>query len=200
MSSLPAEIATAAALFAGTNIDDLVVLSLLSASSRAGGRPRRWEIWAGQYAGFAVLVGLSAAAGRGLALVPARWLWLLAFIPLGLGIANLAAAIRSLRRGEQPKPPSAGGLLGVAALTIVDGADGLAAYTPFFAATGAAQVAVTIAVFAVCVALWCLAGDLLTRHARFTATVSRYGHWILPAAFILIALYVLHLTNAPIHL
>ncbi len=200
MSSLPAQIATAAALFAGTNIDDLVVLSLLSASSRAGGRPRRWEIWVGQYAGFAVLVGLSAAAGRGLALVSERWLWLLAFIPLGLGVAYLVAAIRSLRRGEQPKTPSAGGLFGVAALTIVDGADGLGAFTPFFAAMAAPQVAVTLAVFAVCVAVWCLAGGLLTRHARVTATVSRYGHWILPAALILIGLYVLHETNAPIHL
>jgi cadmium resistance protein CadD (predicted permease) len=199
MSSLAAEIATAAALFAGTNVDDVVVLSLLTASSRASGRPRRWEIWAGQYAGFAVLVGLSAAAGRGLALVPARWLWLLALIPLGLGVANLAAAIRSLHRGARPRPPSAGGPLGVAALTVVDGVDNLAAYTPFFATARAGQVVVTLAVFAVGVAVWCLAGDLLTRFARGTAAVSRYGHWILPAAFILIALYILHETNAPIH-
>jgi len=198
MSSLPAEIVTAAALFAGTNIDDVVVLSLLSASSRAGGRPRRWEIWAGQYAGFAALAGLSVAAGRGLALVPGRWLWLLALVPLGLGIVNLVAAIRSLRRGEQPESPSAGGPFGVAALTVVNGADDLAAYTPFFAATGTAQVAVTLAVFAVCVAVWCLAGGLLTRHARVTAAVGKYGHWILPAAFILIALYILYETNAPV--
>jgi cadmium resistance protein CadD (predicted permease) len=200
MSSLVAEIATAAGLFTGTNIDDVVVLSLLSASSRSHGRPRRWEIWAGQYAGFAVLAGVSVAAGRGLARVPGHWLWLLALVPLGLGIVNLVAAIRSLRRGEQPRPPSAGGLFGVAALTTVNGADDLAAYTPFFAATGAAQVAVTLVVFAVCVAVWCLAGGLLTRHTRVTAAVSRYGHWILPAAFILIALYVLHETNAPIRL
>jgi cadmium resistance protein CadD (predicted permease) len=200
MSSLPAEIVTAVALFAGTNFDDVVVLSLLSASSRAGGRPRRWEIWAGQYAGFAVLVGLSVAAGRGLALVPERWLWLLALLPLGVGIVSLAAAIRSVHRGEPPRPPSAGGLLGVAALTIVNGADDLAAYTPFFAATKSAQVVVTLVVFAVCVALWCLAGGLLTRHARVTAAVGRYSHWILPVAFILIGLYVLHETNAPIRL
>jgi cadmium resistance protein CadD (predicted permease) len=200
MSSLPAEIVTAVALFAGTNFDDVVVLSLLSASSRAGGRPRRWEIWAGQYAGFAVLVGLSVAAGRGLSLVPERWLWLLALLPLGVGIVSLAAAIRSVRRGEPPRSPSAGGLLGVAALTIVNGADDLAAYTPFFAATKAAQVVVTLVVFAVCVALWCLAGELLTRHARVTAAVGRYSHWILPVAFILIGLYVLHETNAPIRL
>jgi len=67
VSSLPAQIGAAAVLFAGTNVDDLVVLSLLSASSRAAGRPRRWEIWVGQYAGIAVLAGLSVAAGRGLA-------------------------------------------------------------------------------------------------------------------------------------
>ncbi len=53
MSAGLGEVATAVALFAGTNIDDVVVLALLSAASRSGGRPRRWQIWAGQYAGFA---------------------------------------------------------------------------------------------------------------------------------------------------
>jgi cadmium resistance protein CadD (predicted permease) len=198
VSSLPAEIATAVALFAGTNVDDVVVLSLLSVSARAGGQLRRWQIWAGQYAGFAVLAGLSVAAGRGLALLPGRWLWLLALVPLGLGIVSLAAAVRARRRGEQPQLPSAGGPLGVAALTIVNGADNLAVYTPFFATTGTAQAAVTLVVFAVGVAVWCLAGDLLTRHARVTAAVSRHGHWILPAAFILLACYILYKTHAPL--
>lgn len=200
MSSLPAEVITAVALFTGTNIDDVVVLSLLSASSRAGGRPRRREIWVGQYVGFAVLTGVSVAAGRGLALIPERWLWLLALLPLGLGLASLVGVIRSLRGGEQPDLPSAGGLLGVATLTMVNGADDLAAYTPFFATAGTAQIAVTLVVFAACVGLWCLAGGLLTRHQRVTAAVARYGHWILPVAFILIGLYVLRETNAPVRL
>lgn len=185
------------ALFAGTNADDVVVLAVLSASARANGRPRRWQIWAGQYAGFAVLAGLSVAAGRGLALVPEHWLWLLALIPLGMGLVSLVAAIRSLRCGESPPAPAAGGLLGVATLTIVNGADDLAAYTPFFAAAGTAQSTATLLVFAACVALWCLAGGLLVRHQRVTGVISRYGHWILPAAFILIGLYLLRETSAP---
>jgi cadmium resistance protein CadD (predicted permease) len=197
VSSLPAQVATAAALFAGTNLDDVVIIALLSASSRVNGRPRRWEIWAGQYAGFGVLVGLSLAAGRGLALVPEHWLWLLALIPLGLGLVTLAAAIRSLRGGQPPPPPSAGGLLGVATLAIVNGADNVVAYAPFFAAAETAQIAVTLVVFAACVALWCLAGGLLVRHERVTGIVARYGHWILPVAFILIGLYLLHQTRAP---
>ena len=214
MSSLPASAATAVALFAGTNVDDLVVLALLSAASRAAGRPRRWQIWAGQYLGFAVLVGLSLAAGRGLSLVPARWLWLLALIPLTIGVITLVGAIGAARRGEQSTPslPRATGLsnlrwlswmagvAGVGTLTVVDGADNLAAYTPVFATADAARIAVTLVVFAVGVAVWCAAGALLTRHRRIIDTLARYGRWILPAAFILLALYTLHATNAPIHL
>ena len=175
----------------------MVVLALLSAASRANGRPRRWEIWVGQYAGFALLAGLSVAAGRGLSLVPGHWLWLLALVPLGMGVVTLIAAIRSLRHGERLRPPSAGGLFGVAALTIVNGADNLAAYTPFFAAARTAQVTVTLVVFAAGVALWCLAGGLLVRHERLTSAIGRYGHWILPAAFMLIGTYLLYKTNAP---
>jgi cadmium resistance protein CadD (predicted permease) len=196
MSSLPAEIATAAALFAGTNADDIVVLALLSASARAGGPLRRWQIWAGQYAGFAALAGLSLAAGRGLALVPEHWLWLLALVPIGLGAGNLAAAVRSRRAGQPPRPPAAGGFGGVAALTIVNGADDLAAYPPYFAASGAGRITVTLIVFAAGVALWCVGGWLLVRHTRITQAVTRYGHWILPVTFLLIGLYVLQETGA----
>ena len=194
MSSLPASAATAVALFAGTNVDDLVVLALLNAAWRAAGRPRRWEIWVGQYLGFAVLVGLALAAGRGLSLLPARWLWLLALIPFTLGVVTLVQVIRAVRRGEQPAPPSAGGLLGVATLTIVDGADNLAAYTPVFATAGGGQIAVMLVVFAAGVAVWCLAGSLLVRHDRVIGVLARHGHWILPIAFILIGLYTLKRT------
>jgi cadmium resistance protein CadD (predicted permease) len=210
VSSRPVSAATAVALFAATNVDDLVVLTLLTAASRASGRPRRWEIWAGQYLGFAALVGLSLAAGRGLSLAPARWLWLLALIPLTMGAVTLLAAIRTAR--PVPAMPAARGLpsirglswaagiAGVATLTVVDGADNLAAYTPVFAIAGDGRIAVTLAVFAVGVAIWCTAGALLTRHRRITDTLPRYGRWILPAVFILIAIYTLHATAAPIHL
>jgi len=54
-------VSTAALLFAGTNVDDMIVLTVLSISSRAAGRPRPWHIWAGQYAGFAVIVAVFMA-------------------------------------------------------------------------------------------------------------------------------------------
>ncbi len=196
MTGLPASIATAAGVFAGTNVDDLIVLALLFAAARAASRPKRWQIWVGQYAGFAALVTASLAAGRGLSLVPGRWLWLLALLPFALGVWKLAAAIRALRRGERPAVPSPGGLLGIAALTVANGADNIAAYTPVFATSTASEITITLAVFAAGVAVWCLAGVWLTRHRHVTAAVERYGHWILPVAFILIGIYTLHRTSA----
>jgi cadmium resistance protein CadD (predicted permease) len=138
----------------------------------------------------------AAAAGRGLDRIPAGWLRLLALIPLTAGVVTLAGAVRAVRQGERPVPPSPGGVLGVAALTVTNGADNLAAYTPFFAADDTGRITVTLVVFAAGVAGWCLAGWWLSRHRRITAIVERYGHWILPAVFILIGLYALKETGA----
>ena len=195
MGTLPATVAAAAALFAGTNIDDMIVLSVLSASSRATGHPRRREIWAGQYAGMAVLVTVSLAAGRGLARIPHGWIWLLALLPLGLGAGKLAAAIRARRRGGQAPVAAPGGLPGVAGLTISNGGDNVAAYAPVFATISAGAAAVTIAVFAAGIALWCLTGSWLVSHHRVTGLVQRYGHWLIPAVYVLVGLYILMKTG-----
>lgn len=189
MATLPAAIAEAAGLFAGTNIDDLIVLAVLSASSRATGHPRRWEIWAGQYLGFAVLLAVSLAAARGLGLIPRGWLWLLGLVPLGLGLGKLLAALRARRRGEPPPAAAPGGLAGLAALTITNGGDDIAAYAPVFAA-GGIGTGVTIAVFAAGVAVWCLAGWWLVSHHRVAEIVRDRGHWIVPGVFVLVAVYI----------
>jgi cadmium resistance protein CadD (predicted permease) len=192
MSSPVADAVTAVVLFSGTNVDDLLLISLFSAYARSGnGQLRNWHIWAGQYLGFGALIAASALIGRGLALAPERWLWLLALIPLGIGIVTLVNALRARSREEESHPPPPRSAWGVALITIIDGADDLAAYTPFFAAAGAERIWVTCLMFVGCVAAWCLAGGLLTRHPRVTEAIERHDWWILPAAFIFIGIYVL---------
>src|SRR6516225_7415047 len=89
-----AMIVTAIAMFAATNIDDAVVLVVLNVASRAGGLPKRWEIWAGQYLGFSVLLLVSFLAALGLRVVRVEWVGLLGLIPVLLGIRGLVTFIR----------------------------------------------------------------------------------------------------------
>jgi len=196
MDTLPATAAAAALLFAGTNVDDIVVLAVFNASSRASGEPKRWQIWAGQYAGITVLVAVSLAAARGLTLIPQHWIWLLGLLPLGLGLYKLAGAIRARRSGQQASVAAARGLLGVTGITIANGGDNLAAYTPVFATISTSAAAITLAVFAVGVAVWCLVGAWLVSHHRVTDGLSRWGHWIIPAVYILIGVYIFQKTGA----
>jgi cadmium resistance protein CadD (predicted permease) len=191
-----AVVLTAAVLFAATNIDDVVVLTVLSISSRASGQPRRWQIWAGQYAGFAVLIAASLAAAAGLDLVPLHWLWLLGLLPLGLGLGKLAVAIRATRAGRRASPAAVSGLTGVIGLTIVNGGDNLSAYIPVFRTSSAATIVVIIAVFLAGVGLYCLASIRLAGHQSVIHAVQRWGQWIVPVVFILIGFYIFYKTGA----
>ncbi len=191
-----AVVLAAAVLFAVTNVDDLLVLTVLNATSRAGGRPRRWQIWAGQYAGFAVLVAVSVAVAAGLALVPVRRLWLLGLLPLGLGLGKLAAAIRARRSGRAASPTVAAGLAGVIGLTIANGGDNIAVYTPVFRTSGVTGTAIIIAVFMAGVGLYCLASSRIAAQRAVTQALRRWGQWAVPVVFIGLGFYIFYTTGA----
>jgi cadmium resistance transport/sequestration family protein len=181
-----ATVAAAAGVFAGTNVDDLVVLTVLFLASRATGRPTPWQIWTGQYAGIATLVTISAVAAAGLTIVPDQWVGLLGLVPFGLGVRALVHTIRSHNTGQTRDTPVADTWLGVAGVTIANGADNISVYTPMFRTIGVGNSLLTVAVFAALVALWCLASTWLASHKKVIAVVERYGQWIVPAVFMLI--------------
>jgi cadmium resistance transport/sequestration family protein len=184
-------ILAAVGLFAGTNVDDAVVLTVLFLASRADGRPRPAQIWAGQYLGIAALVAVAGVAALGLTLVPDRWVGLLGLVPLALGLRGLVAAVRSRGSDDDAPPhPVATGTLTVAAVTIANGADNIAIYTPVFRTIGAAAFVVTVIVFAALVAVWCLAGAWLGSRRRAVAVMERYGHWIVPLVFIAVGAFI----------
>jgi len=190
VGDLPGTVAAAAGVFAGTNVDDLIVLTVLFLSARASGRPRPWQIWAGQYAGIGVLVAVSVLAALGLGLVPDRWVPLLGLVPIALGVRGLIGALRRSPGDDEP-PAVAGNALAVAGVTIANGADNIAVYTPVFRTIGPAGSVLTVAVFAVLVAVWCLVSSWLGSHRRVIALVERYGHWLVPLVFIAIGAVIL---------
>ena len=180
MTTIP----TAAGVFIGTNIDDIIVLTVLMLAHRAHGKPKMWQIWAGQYLGIGALVAVSVLAALGLTIVPDRWVGLLGLIPIALGI-------RGLLSKQDGQPTLATNTFAVAAVTIANGADNISVYTPLFRTIGAFPTAVTIAVFALLTAVWCLAATWLASHRRVVAVIERWGHWIVPVVFIAIGAVIL---------
>jgi cadmium resistance protein CadD (predicted permease) len=187
---------TALLLFAVTNADDIVVLTVLNMTSRVGGRPRGWQIWAGQYAGFTILIAASLAAAGGLTLLSDRWLWVLGLLPTGLGLYKLATVLLARRADEPVSPAVVTGLGGVILLTIVDGADNVSVYTPFFRTSSLAGIGLTVAVFMAGTALYCLAGSRIAAHRGVNRYIERWGQWIIPVVFILIGVYIFYKTGA----
>ncbi|MDL4813423.1 cadmium resistance transporter [Actinomadura opuntiae] len=167
-------------------MDDIIVLTVLFLSSRAGGTLRPWQIWGGQYAGIALLVLVSVVAALGLTVVPDDWVGLLGLVPFALGVKGLIAAVRARNDGGNASPAVATGLVSVAGVTIANGADNISVYTPVFRTIGTGPTVVTICVFAVGVALWCFAASWLGSHKKIIEFVERYGQWLVPAVFIVI--------------
>ena len=166
--------------FVSTNIDDLFLL-VGYFSDRSFSRDL---IFAGQILGMAGIVAISlVAASVALAISPAH-VGLLGFAPIIIGIGRL------LRLGKTEQgQPTAVGIIQVATITIVNGGDNIAAYTPIFATEGSLEMSATLAIFAVLTLVWCFAALGLVRHTALGKPLRRYGHVLLP--FILIGLGVL---------
>jgi len=163
--------------FVSTNIDDLFLLvGFFSDRSFSRGL-----IFAGQILGMAIIVAISlAAASAALAISPQR-AGLLGVAPIVIGIGKL------LRLGKKEEgQPTAVGILQVAAVTVVNGGDNIAAYTPIFATQGSRDMIATLAIFALLTLVWCFAALGLVRHTALGKPLRRYGHVLLP--FILIGL------------
>ncbi|MBG6106229.1 cadmium resistance protein CadD (predicted permease) [Micromonospora vinacea] len=175
----------AAVVFAATDIDDIVILTLFFVAARTTGRPRTWEIVAGQYLGIGALAVASAVIAGGLLVVPDPWTGLLGLLPIALGVRALRSS------GDDEAPAVVTGALGVAGVTIANGADNVAVYVPVFRALGVADSVVFLLVFVLLIALWCVAGAWLGGHRRVVRLVERAGAWLVPTIFIAIGLVIL---------
>jgi cadmium resistance protein CadD (predicted permease) len=140
------------ATFGATNIDDAFLLTFLFAWRI----PTR-RIVAGQYVGFAAIVGLSLIGVWGALAIPHRWIHFLGVLPLAIGIKHLLPARRTDAEETRTTTES---VASIALLTLSNGADNISAYVPFFV-IGRAKLWLILIAYATLVALWCLAGRWL---------------------------------------
>lgn len=180
-------VATAAGVFIGSNIDDLIVLIVLFLAARSGKLPTS-RIIAGQYLGYGLLVAGSIVIALGLAAVPQRWVGVIGFVPLGLGLWGLLGAIR---HGPEHQPVLARRLWAIAALSIANGSDDLSVYAPLLRTNSFGDDVLIVLVFLVMVAIWCVIAWWLGTRRRVITALKHFGHWLVPLVFIAIGLVVI---------
>lgn len=174
--------------FAATNVDDIVILAVLFARRGPGfGTP---QIVAGTVLGFGVLVGLSFAASVGLVALPDAAVGLLGLVPIALGVRGLVLARRAADDDEEAVGAAGLSALGVASITIANGADNVAVYAPLFATFGPRDAAVTLIVFAVLLGMLCAAGLAIGSRRAVVRAVAWAGDYAVPVVLIALGVFI----------
>ena len=180
-------------LFAATNIDDIIVLSLFFARG-AGQRGTTARIMAGQYLGFAGILGAAVLVTIGAgAFLPSTAIPYFGLIPLGLGLWAAWEAWRG-DGDDDDEAKVAGKKVGVgtvAGVTFANGGDNIGVYTPVFLSVE------PLAVVAYCVIFLALVA-ILVALARFVATrppiaevLERFEHILFPIVLIGLGIVIL---------
>jgi len=194
-------------LFAATNLDDLLLLVVISSDLRRRYPPL--AVLAGQLLGFSVVLLVSLVGFWSGLIVPERWMAGLGVLPLALGVRQLL----SLRRqgafhGSAGQEASSGFLghpergtsptrsfrrtgLKVAALTLANGSDNVSVYLPLFGRLNPLELVITVITFLVAlVALWFLS-QWLSRHHLWQHRLQTITPRLSPLVLIALGLWLL---------
>ena len=189
-------IISAIGVYISTSIDYLIVLIILFA--QLSQNKQKWHIYAGQYLGTGLLVGVSLVAAYVVNFVPKAWMvGLLGLIPIYLGIRFAIVGEgeeeeeeETIERLEQSKANQL--FWTVTLLTIASGGDNLSIYIPYFASLDWAQTLVALLVFAIGVIIFCELSRVLSSIPLISETIEKYERIIVPLVFIPLGLYIMY--------
>ncbi len=180
---------TAVVSFVSTNIDNIFVLMILYA--QAQNRRDNIQIIIAQYLGIGCLTAISILGALGTQLIPSKYIGLLGFLPLILGIrAWITYKKRCDQENEEQKITQIS-FISVALLTIANGADNIGVYIPVFSGYSFVDFAVTILVFIIMNALWCYLGYVLISYPYIKRKIMKYQHILVPIILISLGLAII---------
>lgn len=186
MSEVLAVVAVGAAGFAGTSLDNLVLIAALI----RGDRRLTIPLCTGQLLASSTVVAVGLVAAEVADFAPERWVGWLGLIPVALGVRQLL--LRRAGAGS-PKAPFSGQLrsAGAAALLLAQSGDALAVFIPLFAETEEPWSWVLAGVVLAASGLLCVLATGLARLQIVGGTLDRVAHALVPFVLIGVGLYVL---------
>ena len=208
MSSI---VTTSIVSFISTNIDNIFVMMVLYA--RVDETFKKKYVIIGQYLAIGIL-----SAAFGLNFVPQKYVGLLGFIPIALGVKEWISYKRPAQnksnRKEFPleteKTEAAHPnklqnilrnvtsmaskivkpeILSVALVGVANGADNIGVYIPLFTGYSSIQVIITIIVFVLMMAVWCFLGEKITDFPKIKAIIQTYKYFAVPAVLVGLGIY-----------
>lgn len=180
--------------FVGTNIDDIFINTLFFTEAKTKADTRNIVI--GKYLGIGTLILFSVLGAFGLQFLPQQYIGCLGLVPIGLGIKEMIAALKSRKtdnadEAEETAQKSANRVLNTALITIANGADNIGVYLPLFAGFAVWQIVLAIGVFLLLIAVWCLLGKLLADLPVVKKVLEKYKTVIVPIVYIALGVYIL---------
>lgn len=188
-------ILSAIGVYISTSIDYLFILIILF--SQTDKRNQIGHIYAGQYLGTAVLVGVSLLAAYLVNFIPEEWMiGLLGFIPIYLGIRFALVGEEEeeeeeiLEKIQQNKESQL--FWTVTLLTLASGGDNLGVYIPYFSSLNGLQISVALVIFALGVLVLCALSRAFAQMPFVSETIEQYEKIIVPFVFVLLGVYILY--------
>ena len=173
--------------YISTNIDDIfVIMILLSQCSRKG----RQSLIAGHFLGVGLITAISMLGAFGLQNLPLKYVGLLGLVPIVLGIKS----VREYRKGKDEDDELPGedvGVLGMAMITLGNGADNIGVYIPLFTGFSLMERLGAVVIFAVMTAVWVYLANTLSEFPKVKALIRKYRHIAIPLVFFLLGLYII---------
>jgi cadmium resistance protein CadD (predicted permease) len=193
MESFAALPGLAIALFATTNVDDLLVLAGFFADRSY----RTRDVVAGQYLGVVVLFAASVVVALLALVIPREYVGLLGIFPILIGAGDLWKLHRAKEDGEedkaaQPETGARSRVATVALVTMANGGDNLGIYVPAFAVRSGRDIAVIALVFVAMTAFWCATAHWMVNHPGLGAPIRKYAPRVAPVVLIALGLLILY--------
>ncbi|RYL94167.1 CadD family cadmium resistance transporter [Sporolactobacillus sp. Y61] len=180
--------------FIATSIDYVIILVVLfSEFKKKKGATR--DIALGQYAGITVLLVVSVLAAFGLAYVPQRWVGLLGFVPMYLGLKVWFGGGEDDEGEEEEIIESSHRFsklaLSVTAISLAAGGDNLGVYIPLFTTLNLFDLVLTIVIYYLMAAVLLAFSRSLTAIRGVSETVEKYEKFIVPVVFVALGFMIL---------
>lgn len=178
---------TSAVAYISTNIDDIFVIMILLAQAAAG---KKGSVAVGHCLGVALVTLISMLGAFGLQNLPLKYVGILGLVPIFLGVRTWLAN----RKGEAEDSSDTAGqisVLGMAMITLGNGADNIGVYIPLFTAFSGPERIAAAVVFAGMTVLWLFLANTLSEFPKVKEIVGKYQGILVPLILIALGVYII---------